>query len=258
MSASLSWIDFSFAHLPLESHPADTEGRGTLSEIIERGVRRALFAGVLNPGDHIGTEASIAQAVGVSRMAARDALRALVAQGIVTVRKGTAGGARIATGDSALFSDALAVQLRLMGVSLADLLDAQIALESTAAELVAGLAGAGDVTELRAALFRANAAVGKTDVFINEIGEFHLSLARLSNNTVIGALLGAILQVLRDSYGRRNTPARASSVLRSYGSLIDAIEANDPDAARVLMRGHLRKVKSDMLTVTETVHEQPG
>ena len=100
--------------------------------------------------------------------------------------------------------------------------------------------------------------MGKTDVFINEIGEFHLSLARLSNNTVIGALLGAILQVLRDSYGRRNTPARASSVLRSYGSLIDAIEANDPDAARVLMRGHLRKVKSDMLTVTETVHEQPG
>jgi len=247
MTLSQSWIEFAFPQLPLESHPPDTAGKGTLSEFIERGVRRALFAGVLNPGDHIGTEASIAQAVGVSRMAARDALRALVAQGIVTVRKGTAGGARIALGDAGLFSDALAVQLRLMGLSLSDLLDSQIALEATAAEMVARRAGQEEVEILRAALNRAAAVIGNTDSFVAEIGEFHLALARLCDNAVIGALLGAILQVLRDSYGRNNTPGRANTVLRSYGALTDAIEANDPDAARVLMRAHLRRVRSDMV-----------
>ncbi len=258
MTERAFWIDFAFPRLPLESQPAGPDTKGTLSELIERGVRHAVFAGVLNPGDHIGTEAAIAQAVGVSRMAARDALRALVAQGIVTVRKGTAGGARIATGDPLLLSDALAVQLRLMGVSLRDLLEAQIALESTASELVAQLAGAEEVGELRAALARAAAALGSSGTFISEIGEFHLALARLCKNSVIGALLGAILQVLRASYGRNNTLARASSVLSSYSALTDAIEANDADAARVLMRAHLRRVKDEMLLGHDEVKADPA
>ena len=56
---------------------------------------------------------------GVSRIVARDALRTLEAQGIVDIKVGSGGGARIAQGNARLFAEALAVQLDLAGVSSA-------------------------------------------------------------------------------------------------------------------------------------------
>src|ERR687887_637167 len=73
----------------------------------------------------------------VSRVVARDALRSLEALGIVEIKMGKGGGARIARGNSRLFAEALAVQLNLAEVSAAEILDAQRAIECLAAELAA-------------------------------------------------------------------------------------------------------------------------
>ena len=66
---------------------------------------------------------------------ARDALRTLEAQGIVEIKVGSGGGARIARGNARLFAESLAVQLDLTGVSVGEIMDAQRAIESLAAEL---------------------------------------------------------------------------------------------------------------------------
>src|SRR5689334_10891942 len=71
----------------------------TLSTQIVTQVRDALFAKELRPGDFLGTEKDLAQRFGVSRIVARDALRTLEAQGIVEIKVGSGGGARIAKGN---------------------------------------------------------------------------------------------------------------------------------------------------------------
>src|ERR1700743_3771735 len=71
----------------------------SLSGHIIAQIRTALFAEKLRPGDFLGSEASIAASFGVSRMAARDALRSLEALGIVTIRQGARGGVWVAQGD---------------------------------------------------------------------------------------------------------------------------------------------------------------
>src|SRR5437867_1607104 len=106
-----------------------------LSARIVDEVRQALFNGRLRPGDFLGTEKDLAARFGVSRIAARDALRTLEALGIVEIRMGKGGGARIARGNPRLFAEALAVQIKLTGVSAAEILDAQRAIECLAAEL---------------------------------------------------------------------------------------------------------------------------
>ena len=55
-------------------------------------------------------------ATACSRIVARDALRTLEALGIVEIKMGKGGGARIARGNPRLFAEALAVQLDLTGV----------------------------------------------------------------------------------------------------------------------------------------------
>ena len=92
-------------------------------------MRDALFAKKLKPGDCIGTENELAARYGVSRIVARDALRTLQALGIAEIRMGKGGGARVARGNPRLFAEALAVQLDLTGVSAAEIMDAQRAIE---------------------------------------------------------------------------------------------------------------------------------
>src|ERR1700742_4933386 len=122
----------------------------TLSAQIVAQVRDALFAKELRPGDFLGTEKDLAVRFGVSRIAARDALRTLEAQGIVEIKVGSGGGARIAQGNARLFAEALAVQLDLAGVSAAEIMDAQRAIEGLAAELAAINGTAEDYARLHA------------------------------------------------------------------------------------------------------------
>ena len=100
-------------------------------------MRDALFAKKLKPGDFLGTEKDLAARFGVSRIVARDALRTLQALGIADIRMGKGGGARVSRGNPRLFAEALAVQLDLTGVSAAEIMDAQRAIETLAAELAA-------------------------------------------------------------------------------------------------------------------------
>ena len=122
-------------------------------------VRDDLFAKKLKPGDFLGTEKDLAGRFGTSRIVARDAMRTLEALGIVEIRMGKGGGARIAHGNPRLFAEALAVQLDLTGVTPAEVMDAQRAIETLGAELAAENATAEDIARLRALLVDAQGAM---------------------------------------------------------------------------------------------------
>src|SRR3982074_2798014 len=138
-------------------HPAMESGErkvipfrsATMSTQIVAQVRDALFARELRPGDFLGTEKDLAGRFGVSRIVARDALRTLEAQGVVDIKVGSGGGARIAQGNARLFAEALAVQLDLAGAPVGRSLGAQRAIECLAAELAAVNSTAEDHARLR-------------------------------------------------------------------------------------------------------------
>lgn len=85
---------------------------GTLSGHIVAQVRAALFAGELKSGDYLGTALPLAEQFGVSRIAARDALRALAAMGIVEVRTARRGGVWISQGNPGYLANAPTVQFQ--------------------------------------------------------------------------------------------------------------------------------------------------
>src|SRR4029079_8041371 len=100
-----------------------------------------------------------ATSFGVSRTTMRDALRSLEATGLVEIRTGASGGVRVAHGDPHRFADALAVQLKLVGLNPRDALAAQMGLEWVGAELAAAHATLSDLDELASLLEDAAAAV---------------------------------------------------------------------------------------------------
>src|SRR6202022_4410126 len=148
----------------------------TLSTRIVHEVREALFAKELRPGDFLGTEKDLAQRFNVSRIVARDALRTLEAQGIVEIKVGSGGGARIAAGNARLFAEALAVQLDLTGVSVAEIIEAQRAIECLAAELAAINSTADDHARLRRLIAEAQRKIEDVGGYTRSGREFHLAV----------------------------------------------------------------------------------
>jgi GntR family transcriptional regulator, transcriptional repressor for pyruvate dehydrogenase complex len=214
----------------------------TLSTQIVAHVRDALFAKQMRPGDFLGTEKDLAERFGVSRIVARDALRTLEAQGIVEIKVGAGGGARIAKGNARLFAEALAVQLDLAGVSAGEIMDAQRAIECLAAELAAVNATAEDHARLHELLADAESKIDDVISYTRSSREFHLAVAEASHNRVLVVQLISLQHVSWPAQNPTLTPKVARRILDVHKELAALIEMRNPAGARRLMDEHVKMI----------------
>jgi GntR family transcriptional repressor for pyruvate dehydrogenase complex len=186
----------------------------------------------------------LANRYGVSRMAARDALRTLAALGIVEIKMGKGGGARIAPGNPRLFAEAMAIQLELAGVTAGEILDAQRAIECLAAELAAQNATPSDHARLRRLITQAEAAMDDNDLFTRLCAEFHLAVAEASQNR---ALTVQFLSLHYISWPARNhtlTRKVSKRIQVVHKELCALIEMRDAAGARQLMDDHVKMIRA--------------
>jgi len=216
----------------------------TLSSRIVEDVCAALFDKRLAPGDFLGTEKDLAERAGASRIVARDALRTLQALGVVEIRAGAGGGARIAGGNPRLFSQALAVQLSLAGVSVREMMDAQRGVECMAAELAAQNARAEDLAALRALLVEHEETIGDAAAYTRSCMRFHLAVAEASRNRVLVAQLLSLQHISWPAENRTLTMPVARHILDVHRQIADVIESRDAGAARRLMDDHVKMIRT--------------
>src|SRR5215472_11806602 len=107
------------------------------SEDVAARILNSFYAEGLKPGEWLGTEATLAERFNVSRVTIRDAVSGLAARGLLDVRVGARGGLRIASSDPERLIDAFSIQLRLMGLTRDELLEAMLAIEPVTASLAA-------------------------------------------------------------------------------------------------------------------------
>jgi len=243
----------------LDSLPGILNGTGTLSEQIVARDRDALFAGKLRPGDVLGTEKDIAARFSASRIVARDALKRLEAAGVVEIKVGKGGGARIAQGNPQLFADALAVQLNLIGVGVGEILDAQRAIETMTAELAAINATAEDIAKIENLLDRAEASMDDFVRFTRLSLAFHLAIADAAHNDVLRVQLVSLQHVAWPQRNSTLTRDVAEHILALHRELYVLIKARDGDGARELMSRHLRQIRARRVSEADTRNDsEPG
>ncbi len=221
--------------------PVQTE---TLSGRIIAQVRGALFSSQLKPGEFLGSESTIAEQFNVSRMVSRDALRTLEAMGIVEIRKGIKGGAWIAKENPDRFADALSIQLQLIGVTADEIFDAQLAIETRAAELAAIRASPEILQELQLALTACEVAKTEMQTFTAKSIRFHELVVVASCNRVLLAQFRALRFVLHPLLEPNTTEEVARRVIRSHATLLRAISAGDADKAGDVMKRRISEIRS--------------
>jgi GntR family transcriptional repressor for pyruvate dehydrogenase complex len=136
------------------------------------------------------------------------------------------------------------VQLDLTGVSAAEIMDAQRAVETFAAGLAAENATKADIAGLRKLLKDAENAIDDLDRFTQLSRDFHVAVAEASHNRV---LVVQLLSLAHISWPRHNATATAKlarKILDVHAELTDLIEKRDATGARDLMDDHVNMIRA--------------
>lgn len=199
--------------------------------------------GRLAAGSKLPTEAAIVAEFGVSRTVVREAMSRLQAAGVVETRHGI-GTFVVGYGDASTFRIA-PEQLGTLKDVIA-VLELRIAVETEAASLAASRRNTANLTALRSALGAFEAAVQKGRDAVGPDFQFHLEIARASQNRhfadLMATLGGMMIPRARLEPAQPLTPERQAYLRRvntEHESIFEAISRQDAESARAAMRTHL-------------------
>jgi DNA-binding FadR family transcriptional regulator len=158
------------------------------AEVIADTLRVRIATGELRAGDSLPGEADLIKQFGVSRPTLREALRILEAQALINVARGARGGARIQLPDSRLAARHVALLLQVQGATLADVYEARMLIEPSAARLAAERAPEPAAAALQAIIHEEEAALDDADAFSRAAIRFQERLVEVSGNRTLGLL----------------------------------------------------------------------
>jgi DNA-binding FadR family transcriptional regulator len=204
-------------------------------------IEHAIYDGRLESGDKLPSERALGRKFGASRVAVREALRALEHRGLLEVRQGCAGGHFVRTVDSSVVSRGFQTLLRLGRLTAGQLTEARLILEPEIARLAATRASDRDIKALRAALDERYAVVagGRNPRELDL--DFHRRVAAASGNPVHAVAIDALIDLEFDMVAPHGLFAEAdrAEVERAHTALLEALEARDGERARAVMQCHI-------------------
>src|SRR5579859_2434856 len=126
--------------------------RGRLHEPVAEQIRQAIFNGLIKTGHKLPPEREMAEHFQTSRLALREALRALEKEGLIIIKRGAGGGAFVATFDNALdaLADSLNIIVKLGSAKSANVTEMRSLLEPEITRLATLRATPRDITAIEA------------------------------------------------------------------------------------------------------------
>ncbi|GAB2607966.1 FadR/GntR family transcriptional regulator [Pseudactinotalea suaedae] len=230
------------------SEPTPALARSQTDVVIDA-VKAMLRDGTLRAGDRLPIERELALRLGVSRGSLREAVRALVALGVLESRQGD--GTYVTSLDPARMLSPIGFFAELLEPSsAAEVLAVRRMLEVESVALAATRLTADELTELEAILARVDAMLADPDHLdpertIEADVEFHHLIARASGNSALAGLVDNLSsRTVRARLWRSVNQADSISIAhQQHRSILVALVARDPDRARVRMSSHLLDVE---------------
>lgn len=202
------------------------------------------------------TEAELAKQHSVSRSVTREAVKMLTAKGLLSARP-RQGTIVQPTASWNLF-DADVLRWLLERQFSIDLLkqfnQLRVAIEPEAAALAARFATAEDRTRIAEGLERMTAAERGLDDTLEADIAFHVAILHASRNPFYAQFREMVRTALRTSIRFTNRIKGRTANVADHAAVRDAIEAGDPEGARVAMRNLI----GDVLELIDEAEAGPG
>jgi GntR family transcriptional repressor for pyruvate dehydrogenase complex len=187
-------------------------------------LRELIIRGGYAPGDRLPSERELADGLGVSRAALREAIRLLTDAGLLTPRRGS--GTYVAE------------------VDLDSVFDVRERLEPFAAARAAALRSTAELRRLESLLRELERSIGDPHATAATDVEIHRVIARASGNPVLARLLEQLTELVQLSRAVTSTErAGRQAAARDLRALVRAVRERDESAAAQAMETHLRTIR---------------
>lgn len=217
-----------FQQVPREPRLSDKVAEMMLETILSR---------KLQVGERLPSERELGEQFNVSRTVVREAVRALVAKGVIEVRSGS--GLRVAAVDAAAVSESMSLYLRGATLDFEKVHEVRALLEVHIAGVAAERATEEDIARLREVHERMQREADDVESAARDDLEFHRMIARATQNDLYLLLMdsigSALIDIRRENLGSGSTP----TTLRQHEAVLERISAHDPAGARKAMAAHL-------------------
>lgn len=212
-----------------------------LYEKVAEQIKSMLQEGHLRAGDRLPAERDLAQRLGVSRAAVREALSALGMAGLVEVRPGE--GTFVRGGDP-IMTFAVMKGLEANTASARDMMELRHPLEGQAAYLAAQRATPEELAAMARILERVEVDLVDSAVGDEADWEFHLAIALAAHNPLLVRVMHDLQETLRITVATARKRLFAidgmpERICQEHRAIYDAIVARQPEAARERMFEHI-------------------
>lgn len=211
-----------------------------LSDKVADRMLETILSERLKVGDRLPSERELGEQFGVSRTVVREAVRALVAKGVIEVRSGS--GLRVVAVDASTVSASLALYLRGREIDFDRVHEVRSVLEVHMAGLAAERASEEDVRQLREAHEKMAGEIADLDAAAVDDLDFHRRIALATDNVLFLVLMDSVGSVLVDIRRANLGSGSSPMTLAQHEAILEAIAAHDPERARRAMATHLEGV----------------
>ncbi|MBJ3778634.1 FadR/GntR family transcriptional regulator [Acuticoccus mangrovi] len=224
-------------------------------ELVVEQIRRAIDLGLFLPGQKLPPERDLAEQMSVSRSTIREAVRVLVADGILSVRRGASGGL-IVNNVHTRDPEELRVYAKRKRVELNDIFDFRIVVEQATASFAAQRRGDDNLAVMRTALAAMEEAIAASSAedddpdpiaaFNAADTSFHMEIARASKNPHLLKSVEAIRRAMFLPVGGVFIKLRKDANAM-HEPLYNAIADRDAARAAEIMAEHVQATRRAMM-----------
>jgi GntR family transcriptional repressor for pyruvate dehydrogenase complex len=213
------------------------------STLISDSLLERINTGEFLPGKKLPSEQQLQHQYGVSRPVVREAVKSLVAQGLVVVESGR-GAVVQEVNDKMLrtfFRRALTADMK----SRVNLMQLRAVLERYSASRAALYRSDEQLERIECALKRMREARGDFDNYSRHDVDFHIELAEAADNAFVSNLISSIrnsLLLIIDQMRHHLTPHHFQHVQSLHEHIYEAVADGDADRAVVAMGNHFDDV----------------
>jgi GntR family transcriptional regulator, transcriptional repressor for pyruvate dehydrogenase complex len=220
--------------------------RGRVHEPVAEQIRQAIFRGLIATGHKLPPEREMAEQFQTSRVALREALRALEKEGLITIKRGAGGGAFVADSDNALhaLADSLSTVVKLGSAKSANLTEMRSILEPEISRLATLRATPDDVNAIEAVVIAQELELESGELSRKLDMDFHRCIAEAAHNPVMNIVVNAVNQSIRDSILRsKRTEEMRKRVVSYHRNIFEAVRSGNADLAKRAMSAHVVDVQ---------------
>lgn len=212
----------------------DIAGRTTVTDKTVQQIVDLILREGLRPGDKLPSVRELMQRLGVGRSSVREAVRTLVAAGIVEVSMGE--GMSVCRGDTSILTWPLSWGLLMSDHATREVIEARQTVEVDLAGMAAERGTEEEIATIGRWLDAMRSSLGDPSLLSRADVEFHLAIGRAGHNSILYRVLETLQHIMRSwvlaTIEQDLEYWTSGEYLREHTLLYDAIRSRDVQAAR--------------------------